>query len=180
MLYLNGEVRDRHVFYQQGNMARRGRGKLGGRAREVAREGATVNRKNLVELMAAMAAATALCGCASKPAPQHTADMRQEVTGELAATRNAWSECIRAAIPRIDHPESSSADVARTAISGCSNEYTDVERALTRSLTPTCGRDPDCTRNALAKARREAALAATDDVVTARVRVAGAQVVKCE
>jgi hypothetical protein len=87
-----------------------------------------VNRKNLLKLVA-VAATAALCGCASVPAPQHTAD---------------------------------------------------VERIVARSLAPRCGRAADCTRNALAKAQREATQAASDEVVTARVPVAGAQVLKCE
>ena len=65
-------------------------------------------------------------------------------------------------------------------MNGCSDEYTNMTRALARTLAPTCGRDADCTRNALAKAQREATQAATDDVVTARVRAAGAQVLKCQ
>jgi hypothetical protein len=140
----------------------------------------TMNRNNLIELMAVVAATAAVCGCASAPMPQDTTDVRQEIARELNATRNVWAECVRAAIPRLDHPESTSAVVARAAMNGCSIEYADVERILTHTLAPTCGRDPDCTRNALAKAQREATRAATDDVVTARVRVAGAQVLKCQ
>lgn len=139
-----------------------------------------MNRRNPIELMVAVAATAALCGCASAPAPQHPADTGQQIAGVLGIARNAWAECVRAAIPRLDHPPSTSDAVARAAMNGCSNEYQDMERALVRSLTPTCGRDADCTRNALAKARREATQAATDDVVTARVRAAGAQVLKCQ
>jgi hypothetical protein len=143
-------------------------------------EGATMNRKNRVEVMVAAVATAVLCGCASAPMPQHGADMRQETATALDVTRNAWSECVRAAIPRLDHPESPSAVVARAAMNGCSDAYTNMTRALARSLAPSCGRDADCTRNALAKAQREATQAATDDVVSERVRVAGAQVLKCQ
>jgi hypothetical protein len=139
-----------------------------------------VNRKNLIELMAAVAATAALCGCASAPTPQLTADLPQETARELDTARNAWTECIRAAIPPLDHPESSSEVVARAAMNGCSAEYTNMTRALARTLAPACGRNPDCTRNALAKAQRDATRAATDEVVSARVRVAGAQVLKCQ
>jgi len=139
-----------------------------------------MNRKTLMELMVAIAATAALCGCVSAPVPQHTADLGQVSARELDSARNAWMECVRAAIPRLDHPESSSAVVASAAMSGCSGEYTQLERVLARSLVPTCGQDADCTRNALAKAQREATQAAIDDVIAARVRVAGAQVLKCE
>ena len=139
-----------------------------------------MNRKNLFELMAAVAATAALCGCASAPTPQHTADIPQDTARELGVTRNAWAECVRAAIPRLDHPESSSAVVARAAMNSCSNEYADMVRAWARTLAPTCGRDADCTRGALARAQREAMQAATDDVVTARVRAAGTAALQCE
>lgn len=144
-----------------------------------------MNCKGLIELMAAVAATVALCGCASAPAPQHAADMRQEATRELGITRNAWAQCVRAAIPRLDDPQSSSdvlsSDVlARAAMKSCSDEYANMVRALARTLGPTCGRDPDCTRGALAMAQREATQAATDDVVTARVRAAGAAALQCE
>lgn len=62
----------------------------------------------------------------------------------------------------------------------CSDQYTDMMRALSRTLAPTCDQDSDCTRAALAKAEREATRAATEAVVTERVQVAGAQVLKCE
>ncbi len=146
-----------------------------------------MNRKNLIELMAAVAATATLCGCASTPTPQpqHTADMRQEATRELGITRNAWAQCIRAAIPRLDNPQASpnvlaSDVVARAAMKSCSEEYTDMMRALARTLAPTCSRDRDCTRGALAKAQREATQVATHDVVTARVQVAGAAALECE
>ena len=158
-----------------------------------------MDRKNLIERMAAIAATAALCGCASAPTPQHTADvpprtadtpqhttdMPQDATKELATTRNAWAQCIRAAIPRVDDPQSSSdvlsSDVvARAAMKSCSGEYKDMVQALARTLTPTCGRDPDCTRVALATAQREATQVATEDVVTARVEAAGAAALKCQ
>jgi type II secretory pathway pseudopilin PulG len=140
-----------------------------------------MNRKNLIELLAAVAVTAAMYGCASVPAPQHTADVRQEAAKEdLGSARNAWEECVRAAIPRLDDAQSTSEIVARTAMKGCSDQYADMVRALTRTLAPTCGQDSDCAHDALAKAQHEATVAATDDVVTARVRVAGAQVLKCE
>ena len=139
-----------------------------------------MNRKNLMQLMAAVAATAALCGCESAPVPQHTADRGQMSGSELDSARNAWVECVRAAIPRLDHPESSSAVVASAAMTSCSGEYTQMERVLARSWVPSCGQDADCMRNALAKAHREATQTAIDDVITARVRVAGAQVLKCE
>lgn len=136
-------------------------------------------RKNLIELMVAVAATIALCGCASAPTPHHAADLRQEAR-EVGIARNAWSECVQAAIPQFDEPDTSSADVARAAMKGCSDQYTAIEQALVRTLAPSCGQDADCTRGALAKAQREATQAATDDVITERVRVAGAQVLKCQ
>jgi hypothetical protein len=139
-----------------------------------------MNRKNLIELMAAAAATTALCGCASVPTPQHTADTRQDRVGDLGVTRKAWTECVRAAIPGVDDPHSSSAVVARAAMKGCSNEYSAMVRSETHTLAPTCGANADCTRDALAKAEREATRAATEEVVNARVHVAGAQVLKCQ
>jgi hypothetical protein len=139
-----------------------------------------VNRKNLIELMVAIAVAAPLCGYASTPTPQHTADVPQEAAKELAITRNAWAGCVRAAIPRLDQPPSSSEDVARAAMNSCLDKYADMVRALSRTLEPTCGQDSDCTRTALAKAEHEATRAATEEVVTERVQVAGAQVLKCE
>jgi hypothetical protein len=145
-----------------------------------AREGGTMNRKNLLELMVAIVVTAPVCGYASTPTPQHTADVPQEAAKELVVTRNAWEECVRAAIPQLDHPESTSDAVARAAMNSCADQYADMMRALSRTLEPTCGRDSDCTRNALAKAQSEATRAATDEVVTERIRVAGAQVLKCE
>jgi hypothetical protein len=139
-----------------------------------------MNHKSLIELMVALAAAAALCGHASAATPQRTADTGQQAATELDIAHNAWSECVRAAIPRLDHPESTSDAVARAAMSSCSSQYADMERALSRTLVPTCAQDSDCTRNALAKAQREATQAATDEVVTARIRVAGAQVLICQ
>ena len=139
-----------------------------------------MNRRSLPELVVAVAATAALCGLASAATPQHTADTAQEATRELDATRNAWLECVRAAIPRLDHPESTSDAVARAAMTSCTDRYADLVRALSRTLVPTCAQDSDCTRNALAKAQSEATRAATDEVVTARIRVAGARVLECQ
>jgi hypothetical protein len=139
-----------------------------------------MNRKNLIELMVAVTATGALSGLAGAATPQHTEDTAQEAAGELDATRNAWLECVRAAIPRLDHPESTSDAVARAAMNSCSDQYADMVRALSRTLVPTCGQDSDCTRNVLAKAQNEATRAATDEVVTARIRVAGARVLECQ
>jgi hypothetical protein len=138
-----------------------------------------MNRKNLIELIVTVAATTALCGCASAPTAQHTVDLRQEA-GAVGIARDAWTECVEAAIPQFDNPETSSADVARAAMKRCTDQYTVMEQALVRTLAPSCGGDASCTRRALAKTQREATQAATDDVVTARVRVAGAQVLKCQ
>jgi hypothetical protein len=139
-----------------------------------------MNRKNVIQLMAAVALTAYLCGCAGAPAPQHTADMGPKAARQLGTTRNAWAECVRAAIPRVDDSLSTSDAVARAAMKGCSDEYTDMVQALARTLTPTCNRGSGCEQGALAKAQLEAIRVATDDVVTARVRVAGAQVLKCE
>ena len=139
-----------------------------------------MSRKNLIELMVAVAATAAVCGLANAAAPQHTEDAAQEVAGPLSVARNAWLECVRAAIPRLDHPESTSDAVARAAMNSCSDQYANLVRALSRTLVPTCGQDSDCTRNALAKAQGEATRTATDEVVTARIRVAGAQVLICQ
>jgi hypothetical protein len=139
-----------------------------------------MNRRNLLELIVAVAATAALCGLASAATPQHSEDTGQEATGELDATRNAWLECVRAAIPRLDHPESTSDAVARAAMNSCTDRYADMVRAVSRTLVPTCAQDSDCTRNALAKAQSDATRAATDEVVTARIRVAGARVLECQ
>jgi len=144
-----------------------------------------MNCKNLIELLPAVAATAALCGCASAPTPQPTADAPQEAARGLGTARNAWAECVRTAIPRLDNPQTSSdiaaSDVvARAAMQGCSDEYTHMEQALARTLPPTCGRDPDCTRRALATAQREATQVATEDVVSARVRAAGAAALQCQ
>ncbi len=132
-----------------------------------------MNRKNLIELMVAVAAMAAVCGHAS-------ADTAQAAARELDVTRNAWLGCVRAAIPPLDHPESTSEAVARAAMNSCADQYADMVRALSRTLVPSCGQDSDCARNALAKAQREATRTATDEVVTARIRVAGEQVLKCQ
>jgi hypothetical protein len=139
-----------------------------------------MHRKNLIALMMAVAASAAPCGFASAATPQHTEDMAPQAARELDVTRNAWLECVRAAIPRLDHPESTSDAVARAAMNSCSDQYADMVRALSRTLVPTCGGDSDCTRNAQAKAQRAATRAATDEVVTARIRVAGARVLECQ
>ncbi len=139
-----------------------------------------MNRKNLIELIVAVAATAALCGRASAATPQNTPDTGQEAARDLDVTRKAWSECVLAAIPRLDHPESTSEAVAQAAMDSCSDKYTDMMRALSRTLGPTCSQDSDCTRTALATAQDEATRAATDQVVTARIRVAGAQVLICE
>jgi hypothetical protein len=138
-----------------------------------------MNRKNLIGLVVAVAATAALCGRASATTPQHPGDTA-EAAKALDVARNAWLECVRAAIPRLDHPESTSEAIARAAMNGCSDQYADMVRALSRTLVPTCGQDSDCTRNALAKAQGEATRTATDEVVTARIRVAGAQVLICQ
>ena len=139
-----------------------------------------MNRKNLVELMLAAAAMAALCGHVSAAAPQHSADAGQEAARELDGTRNTWLACIRAAIPRLDHPESTSDAVAHAAMNSCTDQYTAMLGMLSRTLAPTCDRDSDCARAALAKAEREATQSATDEVVSARIRVAGAQVLICQ
>jgi hypothetical protein len=139
-----------------------------------------MNHKNLIELMMAIAVAVPLCGYASTPTTQQTAAVPQEAARQLDTTRNAWTECVRAAIPGLDHPPSSSEDVARAAMNSCSDRYKDMVRALSRTVAPTCGRHSACARVALAKAEREATRAATDEVVTSRVKVAGAQVLVCQ
>lgn len=139
-----------------------------------------MRRKNLIELMGAIAATAALCGHASAATPQHAEAIGQEAARELDVTRNAWSECVRAAIPRLDHPPAISDVVARAAMDSCSDKYSDMIRALSRTLVPTCGQDSVCTRAALATAEREATRAAVDEVMAARIRVAGAQVLECQ
>lgn len=139
-----------------------------------------MNRKNPIGLMVALAATAALCGPAGAATPQNSGDKGQEAAQELDVTRNAWLECVRAAIPRLEHPESTSDAVAHAVMNSCSSQYRVMAGALARSLAPSCGQDADCTRNALAKARQEATRLATDEVVTARIRVAGAQVLECQ
>ena len=109
-----------------------------------------MNRKNLIEIVVTGAATVGLCGCASAPKPGP------------------------------DHPESSSEVVARVAMNGCSDEYTNMSRAMARMLASTCEPDPECARGALATAQREARQAATDALVPERMRAAGAQVLDCE
>ncbi|MGC1459158.1 MAG: hypothetical protein WA825_12835 [Steroidobacteraceae bacterium] len=139
-----------------------------------------MNLKNLIEILVAGAATAALSGFASAATPQHTEDTAQEAARELAVARNAWLECVRAAIPRLDHPESTSEAVAHAAMNSCRDQYADMVRALSRTFAPSCGVDSDCTRDALAKAQGDATRAATDEVVTARIRVAGARVLECQ
>ena len=129
-----------------------------------------MNRKNLVELMVAAAAMAALCGPASA----------QQPAAELDGTRSTWLACVRAAIPRLDRPEATSDAVAHAAMNSCADQYTAMLGPLSRTWVPTCGQDSDCTRAALAKAEREATKTATDEVVSARIRVAGAQVLICQ
>ncbi|HEV2703654.1 MAG TPA: hypothetical protein VGV09_18660 [Steroidobacteraceae bacterium] len=139
-----------------------------------------MNCKNLLELMAAVAATAALCGCATAPTPRHTTDVPPDAARALTVTRNAWGECVRAAIPPLDDPQSPSEVVARAAMKGCSNEYTAMVQALARTQSPTCASGTDCTRDVDAKAQRWATKTATDAVVSARVQTAGAQVLKCQ
>lgn len=139
-----------------------------------------MNRKNLIELMLAAVATAALGGPASAATPQPTEEMGQQAVRELDVTRTVWTECIRAAIQRLDHPPAISDVVARAAMDSCADKYSDVVRALSLTLVPTCGQDSNCTRAALAKDEREAARTAIDEVMTARIRVAGAQVLECQ
>lgn len=136
-----------------------------------------MNRKNLIGLMAALAA---VAGSASA---QETA--RESAPTEQAATaagtaRKVWAECVRAAVLRLDDSESPSDAVARLAMKSCSDQYTDMVRAVELTLAPSCGRDPDCTRGALATLEREATQAATKEVLAARVRVSNEAVLKCQ
>jgi len=139
-----------------------------------------MNLKNRIGLMVAVAATAALCGLASAATLQHAGDSAPEAASEVDVTRNAWLECVRAAIPRLDQPESTSEAVARAAMKSCSDQYTAMLGALSRTLAPTCNQDSECARNALAKAQGEAMRTATDEVVTARIRVAGARVLECQ
>lgn len=139
-----------------------------------------MNRKNLMQLLVALTAAAASCGPASAATPQHAEATTQGAASALDVARNAWLECVRAAIPRLDHPESPSAAVARAAMDSCADRYADLVRALSRRLASSCAQDSGCTDNALAKAQSEATQAATDEVVTARIRVAGARVLECQ
>ena len=93
-----------------------------------------MNRKNLIGLMVAVAATAALCGRASAATPQISGDTGQEAARALDVARNAWTECVRAAIPKLDHPESTSEAVARAAMNGCSDRYADMVRALLAHL----------------------------------------------
>jgi hypothetical protein len=139
-----------------------------------------MNRKNLIEMMAAVVATAALCGPAGAATPQQTEGIGQPAARELDVTRSAWVECIRAVIPRLDHPPAISNVVARAAMDSCADKYSDMARALSHTLVPSCGQDANCTRTALTKAEREATQTAIDEVMTARIRVAGAQVLECQ
>jgi hypothetical protein len=136
-----------------------------------------MNRRNLVGPIVALAATAALCGCASAPVQQGAVETRQEATANLEAARNAWAECVRTAIPRFDTAQTASEVVAGAAMNACSDRYTTMWRALERT---TCGRDSACTRDAAVKAQRDATRTATDEVMSARVKVAGAQVLQCQ
>ena len=139
-----------------------------------------MNRKNLIGLLVAVAATAALSSIASAATPQRVEDSGQETAKTPDVTRNAWLECVRSAIPALDHPESTSEAVARAAMNRCSDQYAAMLEVVSHQLVPTCGQDSVCTRNAVAKAERDAAQAATEEVVTARIRVAGAQVLVCQ
>jgi hypothetical protein len=139
-----------------------------------------MNRKNLIKMMSAVVATATLCGAACAATPQQAEGTGQPAARELDVTRTAWTECIRAAIPRLDHPPAISDVVARAAMDSCSDKYSDMVRALSRTLVPSCGQDSNCTRAALAKAERDATRTAIDEVMTARIRVAGAQVLECQ
>ncbi|MEJ0008879.1 MAG: hypothetical protein WDM77_21570 [Steroidobacteraceae bacterium] len=138
-----------------------------------------MNRTNLMELLTALAGMIALVGCASTPTSQHTGVRLQSVE-EPGIAGSPWAACVRAAIPRLDDSQATSVVVAHAAMKACSDEYTNMERTIVSTLAPMCSRDADCTRGALAKVRHQAMQVATDDVVTARVRVAGDQVLKCQ
>lgn len=139
-----------------------------------------MNCKILIELLATSAAMAVLCGSANASPPPHTVESPQQPIGDVSVARGTWQQCVRAAIPRVDEPQTSSAAVARAAMKNCSNQYTAMMQAVSQALPPACDHDPACTRAALAKAEREAMQSATDDVVTERVQVAGAQVLKCQ
>lgn len=143
-----------------------------------------MNVKHLIGLMAGLAAAVALCGCASAPTRQETAQESAtpgpEAASAVGTARNVWMECVRAAVSRLDDSESPSDAVARAAMKGCSDEHTRMVAAVARTLAPTCARDADCARSALAKVEREAEKAATQEVLAARVRASGSAVLKCQ
>jgi hypothetical protein len=146
-----------------------------------ASEAATMNHKNLINIMLTVAATAALYGCASAPAPQQSRDIPQAATSdELVLTRNAWASCLQTAIPRLDVAQSPTDAVAHAAMQACTAEYTRLTQTQVNALAPACSRDAQCARNATAKAQREATQSAIDAVVTARVRVAGAQAIKCQ
>jgi hypothetical protein len=139
-----------------------------------------MNRKNLIEMLLTVVATAAFCGAASAATPQPSEDIGQQAVKGLDVTRSAWLECIRAAIPRLDHPPAISNVVAKAAMDSCADKYADLVRAVSRTLAPSCGQDSNCTRVALAKADGDATRTAIDEVMTARIRVAGAQVLECQ
>lgn len=137
-----------------------------------------MNRKTLIKLTTL--AATALCGWASAASAQNTADPGPAAVKDVSTARAAWTQCVRTAILKLDDSLSPSDVIARAAMKGCTEQYAAVTQALQRTLTPSCTQDPNCTRQALETAQRDAAKAATDEVMAARVRVAGAQVLICQ
>jgi hypothetical protein len=139
-----------------------------------------MKHKNLIGMLVAFAATAVLSGQAPASTLRRTADIQQGGAGELGVARNAWTECIRAAIPALDIPPATADAVARAAMHSCSEKYSDMTQALTRTLEPTCGQDSKCTQAALARADRDAIRAAVEEVTAERIRVANAQVLKCQ
>lgn len=120
-----------------------------------------MKRKNPSGLMAAFAAMAVASGYA-------TADAQQQGSGDPAVAHKAWLECVRAAIPALDVPPATSDAVARAAMKGCADKYSEVVRTLPNTAA------------ALAKAEREATQTAVNEVTAERIRVANAQVLKCQ
>ncbi len=139
-----------------------------------------MKRTDLIEMMVAVTAVAVLSGNASASTLQRTVDIPQVGAGELGVARNAWMECIRAAIPALDVPPATADEVARAAMTSCSARHSDMTQALTRTVESTCGQDSKCTQAALAKAERDAARTVLDEVTAERIRVANAQVLKCQ
>lgn len=142
--------------------------------------GATMNRKNLIKLLVAIAVTAPVSGYAAPPTPQQNPDVPRPAATALASTRGAWMDCIRGAIPHLDQPPATSEEVARAALSSCADQYAQVTQALTRTLDPACAQDARCAQTALADAEHDATHAALEEVMAARIRVAGAQVLVCE